>query len=229
MNAYEYASPPSVTISQTTHARHDAENVVVDSINAEVLGVSGGHSEREGGIVDTGHIDSAGGLMLLGVKSEGVDIDVLSVGFSDGVVYLSSCASSILFLTKSQSTVSARHVSVVLVGLDAEEILGAAFLEAVLAVELELNGTSAEGLELARLGYCIATATSTVSSLADPDEFLARVVEAKVNTLGRARKGFITSELELLNQVFVADLGETTAFISVKVDVVNPELNAVST
>jgi hypothetical protein len=54
------------------------------------------------------------------------------------------------------------------------------------------------------------------------------VVEVEGDVLGSSatRNGLGASELNLLDKVFVADLGETTTLISVKVDVVNIELAA---
>lgn len=57
----------------------------------------------------------------------------------------------------------------------------------------------------------------------DPDEFLDRVIEVKFDFVGSGIDGFITGELKLFDEVFVRNLGETTTFISVEVDVVNIE------
>lgn len=57
--------------------------------------------------------------------------------------------------------------------------------------------------------------------LDDPDEFLNRVVEVEFDLVGRRTNGFITSELELSDQVLVGVLGHSSAFISVKEDIVN--------
>lgn len=60
-----------------------------------------------------------------------------------------------------------------------------------------------------------------------PDEFFTRVVEAEFEfavdegAVAAIVDGFVTSELNLFNQIFVADLGETSAFFRVEVDVVN--------
>jgi hypothetical protein len=59
--------------------------------------------------------------------------------------------------------------------------------------------------------------------LDDPDELLAGVVEAQLDLVGSTSNRFITSELELLNEILVANLGETATLVSVEVDVVNPE------
>ena len=59
--------------------------------------------------------------------------------------------------------------------------------------------------------------------LDDPDKFLARVVERKLDLVGRRTNGFITSELKLLNEVLVGVLGHAAALIGVEEDVVNVE------
>ena len=59
--------------------------------------------------------------------------------------------------------------------------------------------------------------------LDNPDEFLARVVEVKLDLVGRRAYGFITSELDLLEEVLVGVLGHLAALISVEENVVNIE------
>ena len=58
--------------------------------------------------------------------------------------------------------------------------------------------------------------------LDNPDKFLNWVVEVEFDLVGRRPDGFITSELNLFDEVFVTDLSEASAFISIKVDVINP-------
>ena len=64
--------------------------------------------------------------------------------------------------------------------------------------------------------------------MVDPYKFLDGVVEVHADIKGRCRgrcsNGFIAGELKLFNEVFVRVLGETAAFIGVKVDVINVEL-----
>jgi len=57
--------------------------------------------------------------------------------------------------------------------------------------------------------------------LNNPYEFFNRVIKVKFNFVGSRVNGFITSELKLFNQVFVRNLSKTSAFISIKVYVVN--------
>jgi len=59
--------------------------------------------------------------------------------------------------------------------------------------------------------------------LDNEDNLLARVVEIELDLVGRRPDGFITSELKLLNEVFVWVLCHAAALVSVKEDVVNVE------
>jgi len=54
-------------------------------------------------------------------------------------------------------------------------------------------------------------------------QLLAGVVEVELDLVGGRTDGFITSELKLLNEVFVGVLGHASAFISVQEHVVNVE------
>ena len=57
--------------------------------------------------------------------------------------------------------------------------------------------------------------------LHDPDQFLAGVVKIQLNLVGRGSHGFIASELDLFDEVFVGVLGHLAALVGVKEDVVN--------
>jgi len=59
--------------------------------------------------------------------------------------------------------------------------------------------------------------------LDNPDQLLAGVVEVELDLVGRRTNRLISSELELLNQVFVGVLGELSALVSVQEDVVDVE------
>jgi hypothetical protein len=69
----------------------------------------------------------------------------------------------------------------------------------------------------------VNTIVNNIRTLDNPDEFLNGVVEVKTRFVARASESFLTSELELFNEIFVANLGETTAFISIEIDVVDIE------
>jgi hypothetical protein len=65
-----------------------------------------------------------------------------------------------------------------------------------------------------------------VAGSVSPDELLNGVVEVQGNVLvgSVGVDSLSTSELDLLNEVLVADLGEAAALVSVKIDVINIEL-----
>ena len=102
-----------------------------------------------------------------------------------------------------------RHARVVLVRLNEREVFSLAFSKAVMTVELKFD--SASGLGRSRAVF------------AHPDKFFARVVEVEADFVGASGEGVFAVELDLLNEVFVADLREATAFVSVKVDVIDVE------
>jgi hypothetical protein len=215
-----------VAISKTTHTRHHAEHVVVGSIHVDRGGGVGahsvvGHREEESGVVDTGQVAGAAGLVLLRLESKGVDVD------TDG-----------------------GDVGVVLVRLDLVEVATLANLEAIVTVELEESGdnrvatshTLNTGDGVARLEDRAVPPVREVEGLLtlpgvddgisavnegitldNPHKLLAGVVEVELELVGRRGDGLTASELENVDEVLVRDLGELAALISVEVDVVHVE------
>ena len=105
-----------IAVSETTHAAHDTENVVVGGIDAnlgslDTLNGSVGENKLKSSVVNAGEVATAGGLVLLGAQGKGVHVD--AGGGGGGVV---------------------------LVGLDGVEVGALPLREAVLAVKLELGG-----------------------------------------------------------------------------------------
>ena len=143
-----------------------------------------------------------------------------------------------------------RDVGVVLVRLNQVEVVTITNLEAVMAVKLKKSGNNrvltshafntgdgvtrlenatvppvrvVEGLlSLPGVDDVVVTRDEGVT-LDDPDQFLAGVVEVKLQLVGRGGARLATSELEDIDEVFVGNLGEFTSFIRVEVDVVNVE------
>ena len=140
-----------------------------------------------------------------------------------------------------------RDVGVVLVGLYFVEVAAITDLEAVMSVELQessddrvltshtLNASNGvTGLEYravppVRVVERLLTlpgvddgviAADVAVALDNPDELLTRVVEVELDLVCSAGDGFSTSELQGLDQILVADLGELTTLISIQVDVV---------
>ena len=101
-----------ITVSQAAHARHDAENVVVHGIDADLGARRGadrvvGERNEERGIVNAGKVARARRLVLLWAESKAVAVDTRR-----------------------------RRAAVVLVGLHTVEVGALTLSETVLAVEL---------------------------------------------------------------------------------------------
>jgi len=139
---------------------------------------------------------------------------------------------------------------VVLVRLDLVEIAALTNLEPVVAVELE-EGRDARVLArhalntrdgVARLQHGPVPPVAEVErllalphearrivagdvgvTLDNPHELLARVVEVQLELVARGRDGLTARELEHVDQVLVADLGELATLVRVEVDVVDVE------
>jgi hypothetical protein len=140
-------------------------------------------------------------------------------------------------------------VGVVLEGLDQVEVLALTLRETVVAVQLDLRNnrgvlagkTLNSGDGVARLeGGAVkpvrvvegllalvdihgAVALNERITLDNPDELLARVVEGHLDLVEGGSDRLIASELELLNEVLMGNLGEAAALLSVEVDVVDVE------
>ena len=208
----------------TTHARHNSQNIIIYSIHADLCTGGGtdsvvGEGDEQGGIVNTGKVAGAAGLVLLRLEGEGIHVDT-----------------------------HGRDVGVVLVRLHQVEVATLTLVESIVTVELDLgshdrivtshafdtgdgvarlqHGTVppvrvVEGLlTLERLDDGIIAADKGIT-LDNPDKLLARVVEVQLDLVGGAGDGLGTSELQLLDQVLVRDRGKASALISVQVDVVN--------
>jgi len=214
-----------VAVRKTTHARHDAEHVVVGRIDADLRRLVEadrvvGERQLERRVINARHVARAAGLVVLGVERERVDVDA-----------------------------DRGDIRVVLERLDQVEVLALTLREPVVAVQLDLadhRGVLAgEALNrrdgIARLRRRAVKPVRVVErllalvlvhravagneriALDDPDKLLARVVERHLDLVGRRRDRLIARELELLNEVLVGNLGEAAALLRVKVDVVNIE------
>ena len=140
------------------------------------------------------------------------------------------------------------HVGVVLVGLHLVEIAAITHLEPVVAVELQkgnhdgvLAGHALHaGDGVARLQHGAVPPVGEVErllalpgvdvrvitrhegvTLHNPHKLLARVVEVQLQLVRGGGDGLGTRELQHLNQVLVADLGELATLVRVQVDVVH--------
>ena len=215
-----------VRVRQAAHSTHHAQHVVVGSIHTH--GGAGrstngvvGDGQQQSGVIDTGQVASARGLVLLRGQGEGVYVHT-----------------------------HGRHVGVVLVRLHLVEVAALTHGKPVVAVELEQGShhrvTTSHALHaghgVARLqGGAIPPVRVVERLLAlpgvdhvviarhegialhNPHELLTRVVEVQLDLVGGGVDGLTTSELEGLDQVLVGHLGELAALISVQVDVIHVE------
>jgi hypothetical protein len=86
-----------------------------------------------------------------------------------------------------------------------------------------VEGLSSKSAEKDVSGSKGGTVVNVGIRLNNPDELLARVVEVELDLVGRRSDRFITSELELLNEVFVGVLCHLASLVSIQEDVVNVE------
>lgn len=165
----------------------------------------GQESHVKGGIVDARHVAAAGWLVLFGLQGERVHVNSV-----------------------------VRNVSVVLVWLNQVKVAGIALGKAIVTVQLQLSGNhgvssrvgtiarSSSGNGSGREVRPLVLGLSNFQSR-NPNQLLNGVIVVQANLLVRSSQGLLSGELNLLDQVLVRHLSETTTLISVKVDVVNPQ------
>ena len=86
-----------------------------------------------------------------------------------------------------------------------------------------VEGLSTKGAEEHGGGVKGSAVVDVGVGLDNPDKLLARVVEVELDLVGGRADRFITSELELLDEVLVGVLGHLAALIRVEEDVVDVE------
>ena len=68
-----------IRVRKPTHPAHDAEDVVIGSVNTDLgiirLNGGGGEGELKGGVIDTRHITGTGWLMLFWFKAKRVNVN----------------------------------------------------------------------------------------------------------------------------------------------------------
>ena len=206
-----------VRVGKATHARHDAEHVVVRGVDIDVrrllrlrirrrvrvdrhnTRLERGRREREvqHGIVNAREVARAAGLEVLRLEGERIDVDTRR-----------------------------RRGRVVLVRLDEVEVAALTLRETILAVELDLgdrDGVAELGVRVAPRAVELRVAVKVAGVLDNPHKLLARVVERELDLVRRGRDRLRARELELLNEVLVRDLREAAALLRVEVDVVDVE------
>ena len=210
-----------------------------------------GQGQLQGSVVNTRHVACAGWLVLLGLQAERVHVDtslghilvvliwlyqveVTAIALGEAVVTVQ------LQLSESHrvGAVLERHWHIHVVGTTSghtghgsgiaitggqqrstavvEGVVSGSQLVAdvqVVGVVEPLLATAGEGGRGINVGI----------GLHNPHEFLHGVVEVQLNLVAGGAGALITSELQLLDQVFVGHLSETATLISVQVDVVNEQ------
>lgn len=191
-----------VAVCQTTHTAHDAQDIVVGREHLDLRGTGGGGDLQVGG-VDAREVQGAGGLVLLGLQGERVDVDTLVGG----------------------------DVLVVLEGLHQVEVGTRALGEAVVTVQLQQSignhvaGTRSVGEQGGGVNNGRGVVVPVVGTrLGDnPDQLLDGVVQRQLDGVGTRAHALGTGVLQLLNQVLVGQLSEAAALVRVQEDVVNPQ------
>ncbi len=84
-----------------------------------------------------------------------------------------------------------------------------------------VEGLGAKDLEQGGVAKERRAIINVLVRLNNPDQFLYWVVKIKLDLVTGRPDRFITSELELGDQIFVGVLGESSAFVSVQEDIVN--------
>jgi len=239
-----------VTVCEASHSAHDTEDIVVGGVDAH-LGFQVGALKRATkewlDILDeadweTSGIDSAvleKSVSVLNRQLQSGVVDTRKVSRTTWVVLLWADGKRVNVDTWAQW-----NVGVVLVWLHQVEVIAKASTEPIVTVQLKLGHLNwvtskvgeavvkcqaAEDISVVR-PLVVSKNTLKVVDLAlanqiivldNPDQLLHWVVEVQADLVGSVADALLTSELQLLNQVLVRDLGEAATLISVKVDVVN--------
>jgi len=176
--------------------------------------------ELENSVVNTRKVACARRLVLLRRKGEAIAIDVLT-------------ERTLFSITENTAKVgtNTRETLVMLVALNLTEVVGITNRETVMTIELKES--SSEGITTAgirarivepvsRTIHRAGISTAMVASSMGPDEFLDGVVKVEGDVLvsGVSGDSLSASKLDLFNEVFVANLGETTTLISIEINVI---------
>ena len=169
----------------------------------------------------TGVVSTTGSLVILGEVNGGVVVGT-------GTTTLGKEGGSNLW--GSLESIALRTI-LVLVDVDSREgDSGVARLdvgaESIIGIEETVGLDLAEHIVVEVISVVVPLVHAELDNrvtLNNPDKFLNWMIEVKLNLNVLRSDGLITSELELLDEVLVRDLGETATLISVKVDVINVE------
>jgi len=215
----------------------DAEDVVVGGEHVHGSRGTGSHLDGNLRVIDAGEVASTGGLMLLGLEREGVGVHTGSGAAGVMVVRLDLVEVLTLLLLEAVLTVEDKLEGIELTGVLLSESLGgelggvhggAEVGDGHIAVGIQVVG-GLVGLE-GNLGDKVLRGEVPQGRLRGgvgeaPHELLDGVVVREAHLLGgRGIDGVGTGVLDLLDEVLVTLLGESATLLSVKVDVVGPDL-----
>lgn len=215
----------------------DAEDVVVSGEHVHGSRGTGGHLDGNLRVIDAGEVASAGRLVLLGLEREGVGVHTGSGAAGVMVVRLDLVEVLTLLLLEAVLAVEDKLEGLELTSRflgvshggelggvhggtevgDGHVAVGIQVIGSLVRLEGNLSGKVALGeVPQGRLRGGVGEA---------PHELLDGVVVREADLLGGGGvNGIGTGVLNLLNQILVALLRKTTTLLSVKVDVVGPDL-----
>ena len=215
----------------------DAEDVVVGGEHVHGSRGTGSHLDGNLRVIDAGEVASAGGLVLLGLEREGVGVHTGSGAAGVMVVRLDLVEVLTLLLLEAVLTVKDKLEGLELTGRllgvsrggelgsvhggaevgDGHIAVGIQVVGSLVRLEGNLSDKVVLGeVPQGRLRGGVGEA---------PHQFLDGVVVRETDLLGgRGVNGIGTSVLDLLDEVLVALLRKSPTLLSVKVDVVGPDL-----
>ena len=215
----------------------DAEDVVVSGEHVHGSRGTGSHLDGNLRVIDAGEVASAGRLVLLGLEREGVGVHTGSGAAGVMVVRLDLVEVLTLLLLEAVLAVKDKLEGIELTGVllsvslggelggvhggtevgDGHVAVGVEGIRGLVGLEGNLGDEVLRGeVPQGRLRGGVGEA---------PHELLDGVVVGEADLLGGGGiNGIGTGVLNLLNQILVALLRKTTTLLSVKVDVVGPDL-----
>lgn len=213
----------------------------------------GGEGQLQGSIVNAREVASARRLMLLGAQSEGVHVDtarghvlVVLVGLDQVEVLAVADGEAVVTVELEESlgdgvgSVLEGHGDVDVVGTTAgntghgtsKEVSRLGGEEGSVGLASGSSGASSTGdLVGVVIGIGVVEPLLTpggrvlnvIVRLTYPHQLLRWMVKVQLELVVGVGGGLVTSELQLLDQVLVGDLGEPPALIGIQVDVVHEE------
>lgn len=199
----------------------------------------------EGRVVDTGHVAGTGWLVFFGFEAEGVHVDALRWHVFVMLIWLNEVKVTAIPFGEPVVAIElefreGNRVLAILEGDWDEHVVGTTRGDtrhgARFAIARRNEGRAGAGPSTAGgIGVIVAIGvveplfavgsrvTDIVIGLYYPYQLLHRVIKVQFNLVVGVAGAFVTSELELFDQVLVGDLSETSAFVGIEVDVIDEE------